>query len=119
MSITDAISRQGREERTFLEGGLSASSGTAAPPSSASLSAVERFLPLADFGLGSCSSSAVVSASLASAGLAFLPRGFGGAFFGRSGFGCSFMREERRGSAGEFIVDAAATLRGIAGSVSV
>lgn len=111
------------QERTFLDDGAScgaASSWTAAASTgcSASLSAEVRFLPLADFGLAASAGSSAgssASPSFSSAGLTFFARGFAGFFGGNSGFGCSFMRDERRGSARASVEAGAAALRGIAG----
>lgn len=105
----------------FFAGGASAPSSGAATSSSSSsstsFSVTERFLPLADFGLDSFSPSSVASPSCPSAaGLTFFARGLAGGFLaGGPGFGCSFMRVERLGSAGAPVA-AAASLRGIASS---
>lgn len=83
--------------------------------SSASLSVVVRFLPLVDLGLVAStvsSAESLSSPSFSSAGLTFFARGFAAFFGGASAFGCSFMREERRGSA-EAYAEGAAALRGI------
>jgi len=78
---------------TFFAGG--ALSSPSAPSAGASSSAF-RFFPLVDFGFSSLSAlvSLVVSFS------AFFERGFAGAFFTTtgSGFGCSLILDERRGS---------------------
>lgn len=104
-------------KRTFLDGGASsagAAGGSAG--SSASLSMEVRFLPLVDFGLGASvdsSTDSLASPSFSSAGLAFFARGLAAFFVGSSTFGCSFMREERRGSAGASVAGGAVALRGM------
>jgi len=92
----------------FFDGGFSASS------SGPLTSSVVRFFPREDLGLGAACSSSAGSPSAGGATLdaAFLALGLAGALLGRSGFGCSLMRLERRGSA-RVSIAAAAALRGI------
>ena len=97
-----------RPTRTFFDGGFSASSP------GPFTSSVVRFFPREDFGLGAADSPSSGSSSAAGATLAaaFLALGLDAAFLGGSGFGCSLIRLERRGSA-RVSVAAAAALRGI------